>query len=161
MIITNVNIDDWLGPSPWFKCPLLSPSHHSKHTDYVLILIFILLLCCIPVVFMVTLYHRPIAVSLAAFDDFRLFRVNLKNKLFSTTVLHWSDFNIFQRNDAFWNVFSCVLEVVEAPIIDDKPTPLPSFPASALQHKKLMSTFVGNSSRSSVSSHTCFQIEKK
>ena len=95
MIITNVNIDDWSGPTPLVKCPLLSPSHHSKHADYVLILIFILLLCCIPVVFMVALYHCPVPVSLAAFDDFRHFRVNLKNKLFSIPVLNWSDSNIF------------------------------------------------------------------
>ena len=81
---------------------------------------------------MVSLDHSSIAVSFATFDDFRHFGIDFKHKLFSITILDWSDSDIFQGNDAFWDIFSRVLEIVETPVVKNEPTPLPSLPASAL-----------------------------
>ena len=81
---------------------------------------------------MVTLDYGPIPVSLAAFDNFWKLRVDLKHKLFTITVIHRSDPDVFKRNDAFWDIFCRVLEVVQTSIVENKPTPLPGFPASSL-----------------------------
>ena len=81
---------------------------------------------------MVSLDHSSIAVSFATFDDFRHFRIDFKNKLFPIPILDRSDSDIFQWNDAFWNIFSRMLEIVETPVVKNEPTPLPSLPASAL-----------------------------
>ena len=86
----------------------------------------------IPVVFMIPLHNSPTTVSLAAFDDLRLFRVDLEHKLFTIAIIHGSHADIFQRYDSFWNILRCVLEVVQTTIVENKPTSLPSLPASAL-----------------------------
>ena len=47
---------------------------------------------------MITLYHGPITVSLASFDEIRKFGVgwvNLENKLLSTLILNRSHLDIF------------------------------------------------------------------
>ena len=81
---------------------------------------------------MIPLHNSPTTVSLAAFDDLRLFRVDLEHKLFTITIIHGSHADIFQRYDSFWNILRCVLEVIQTTIVENKPTSLPSLPASAL-----------------------------
>ena len=88
---------------------------------------------------MVSLDNSSIAVSFATFDDFGLLGIYLKHKLFAISIVHGSHSNVFQRNDSFRNVLRRVLEVVQATIVKDEPATLPSLPASALQHKILMS----------------------
>ena len=87
---------------------------------------------------MIALDNCSIAVSFATFDDFRLFRIDLKHKLFAVSIIHRSHSNIFQRNDSFRDILRRVLEVVQTTIVKDEPTTLPSLPTSSLQ-QKLMS----------------------
>ena len=91
---------------------------------------------------MVTLDHSSIAVSFATFDDFRHFGINFKNKLLPVSILDWPDSDVLQGNDAFRDILGRVLEVVKTPVVKNEPTPLPSFPASALQQKQIDVTFV-------------------
>ena len=90
---------------------------------------------------MVSLDHRPIPVSFTSFDDFRHFRVDLKHKLLSVTILYGAHANVLQGDDALGYVLGRVLEIIKAPVIEDKPATLPAFPASALEWK-MLETFV-------------------
>ena len=91
---------------------------------------------------MVSLDHRPIPVSFTSFDDFRHFRVDLKHKLLSVTILYGAHANVLQGDDALGYVLGRVLEIIKTPVIEDKPATLPAFPASALKWKMMVETFV-------------------
>ena len=93
---------------------------------------------------MVALDHGAAAVSLAAFDDFRLLGVDLENKLFAVPILDWADPNVLQRYDALRYVLSRVLEVVKTPVVEDKPTTLPGFPASSLTTRNFCYILLGH-----------------
>ena len=108
---------------------------------------------------MIALYHGSIAVGLAPFDDFRHITVNLKHKLFSIPVLYTSHSHIFQGDDTLRHILCSVLEVIQTTVVEDKPTPLPTFPASSLK-RKFIETFVAFS-RSSVLCYTCLRASEE
>ena len=89
-------------------------------------------ICNVPVVFVIALDYRSVAVCLATLDDLGHVAVDLKDKLFSVPVVDAPHTNILQGNDAFGHVLRGVLEVVQTAVVEDKPTPLPTFPTSAL-----------------------------
>ena len=107
----------------------------------------------LPVVFMISLNDCPIAVGLAPFDDFRHITVDLKHKLFPIAILHTTDSHILQGDDTLRHILRSVLEVIQTTVVEDKPAPFPTFPASSL-HRKFVETFVVFS-RSSVLCYTC------
>jgi hypothetical protein len=43
--------------------------------------------------------------------------------------------NIFQWNNSFRNIFRCVFKVIETPIAQDKPSPLPTLPTERNKKK--------------------------
>ena len=97
---------------------------------------------------MIALYHGSIAVGLAPFDDFRHITVNLKHKLFSIPVLYTSHSHIFQGDDTLRHILCSVLEVIQTTVVEDKPTPLPTFPAPSLNNgKKLNMSEMMNAQR--------------
>jgi len=87
------------------------------------------------VIFMIALYHGTIAVGLAPFDDFRHITVDLEHELLPVAVLHAADSHVLQGDDALRHILGGVLEVIQTTVVEDKPTPLPTFPASSLLHK--------------------------
>jgi len=90
--------------------------------------------CGQSVIFMISLNDCPIAVGLAPFDDFRHITVDLKHKLFPIAILHTTDSHILQGDDTLRHILRSVLEVIQTTVVEDKPAPFPTFPASALLH---------------------------
>ena len=102
---------------------------------------------------MIALYHGAIAIGLAPFDDLRHIAVDLEHKLLPVAVLHPAHPHVLQRDDPLRHVLGRVLEVIQTTVVEDEPTPLPTFPASSLK-RKFVETFVAFS-RSSVLCFSC------
>ena len=90
---------------------------------------------------MIALYHGTIAVGLTPFDDLRHVTVDLEHELLPVAVLHAAHSHVLQGDYALRHVLGGVLEVIQTTVVEDKPTPLPTFPASSLK-RKFVETFV-------------------
>ena len=84
---------------------------------------------------MIALYHGTIAVGLTPFDDLRHVTVDLEHELLPVAVLHAAHSHVLQGDYALRHVLGGVLEVIQTTVVEDKPTPLPTFPASSLKRK--------------------------
>ena len=91
----------------------------------------------VPVAVMISLNDSAGTVSFASFHDITGFVIDLEGPLLPVLVIQRSDCDVLQRDDALRYVLRRVLEIVEAPVIQDKPTSLPAFPASALKWKMM------------------------
>lgn len=88
---------------------------------------------------MVALHHGPIGISLTSLHSFTS-RVaeDLKHPILAIPVRQGAHFDALQGDDALGAGLCCVLEVVETPVVEDKPASLPILPATSL-HRKCVS----------------------
>ena len=96
----------------------------------------------VPVMMMISLDHCPGTVSLASFHDITGLIIDLKSPLAAVLIVKWADCNVLQRNDSFRGGLGRVLEVVETPVRENKPTSLPALPTSALKWSTLLITVI-------------------
>ena len=90
---------------------------------------------------MISLDHSARTIRLTSLDDIICLRVDLKGPLSLAVlapVLHRPHSDVLQRDDALGNVLGGVLEVIQAPVVQDKPAALPGFPTSTLQKISLL-----------------------
>ena len=87
----------------------------------------------LPVVMMISLHHRPGAVSLAALDNVSVVVEYLKGPLLAIFVVQGADGHVLQGDDPLGRRLGRVLEIVETPVVENKPPSLPALPTSALK----------------------------
>ena len=87
----------------------------------------------LPVVMMISLHHSPGAVSLAALDDVPVIVEYLEGPLLAVLVVQSPHGHVLQGNDSLGRCLGRVLEIVETPVVENKPPSLPAFPTSALK----------------------------
>ena len=82
---------------------------------------------------MISLHHSPGAVSLAALDNGSVIVEYLEGPLLAILVVQGSHGHVLQGNDSLGRSLGRVLEIVETPVVENKPPSLPAFPTSALK----------------------------
>ena len=82
---------------------------------------------------MISLHHCPGAVSLAALDNVPIIVEYLEGPLLAVLVVQGPHGHVLQGNDPLGSRLGSVLEVVETPVVENKPPSLPAFPTSALK----------------------------
>ena len=86
-----------------------------------------------PVVMMISLHHCSGAVGLAALDNVPVIVEDLKSPFFAVLVVQGPHGHVLQGDDPLGGGLGRVLEVVQTPIVENKPPSLPALPTSALE----------------------------
>ena len=86
----------------------------------------------LPVVMVVSLHHGAGTVRLAALHNVPRVGEDLQDPLLAVLGVQGADAHVLQRDDALGRSLGRVLEVVETPVVEDKPPSLPALPASSL-----------------------------
>ena len=87
----------------------------------------------LPVVMMISLHHCPGAVGFAALDNVSVIVEYLEGPLLAVLVVQGPHRHVLQGNDSLGRSLGRVLEIVETPVVENKPPSLPAFPTSALK----------------------------
>ena len=87
-----------------------------------------------PVVFVVSLDDGTMGISLASFHHLAAgVAEDLENPVLAVLVGQRAHLHPLERDDALGRVLRRVLEIVQTPIVQDEPTPLPVLPVPTLQ----------------------------